>query len=266
MELVYCKISSADFGIEEFIITDEVTTDIDNFIYYDRDLPKSVIEAILNKNVTFSCNNYEYTIVESELYNKSFFINKSETEVITEKDIIRKVNVYKVKCHCLKCENKYGYNSIEYKMAVFMTALRKKVKIELSFCKHCGEYYIDSKSLEEYEKEYGILLCMRVFSKEFDDLYKNNLFYGAPSVLTLYGYNARITGPESTERQHIIRYLIENGIAEKHEIKEILSNLIEGREHRFPDAAVKWREDLIFTNNLDVGQKRIEGVFEFICK
>ena len=108
------------------------------------------MEAINNKKDTFNCNKYSYKILESKIYMHPISDKDDEPLIISEENVIRKVHVYKVKCHCLTCENKYGYNSIANRLATFITASNKIVEVELSFCKHCGEYYINSKSLEEY--------------------------------------------------------------------------------------------------------------------
>ena len=80
--------------------------------------------------------------------------------------------------------------------------------------------------LRNTEKECGVFLCLRMYSEEFGDKYQDYEINGAPSVLTIYGYSARKDGPDLLQRRQIIEYLIENEIAQKYELKEILSNLI----------------------------------------
>lgn len=262
MKIAKIQIQSSEFGIEEFQIDSEKNSEINMIVHMRLPLASSAIEAIKAKKSEFECNGYRYQIIEYTIYDHKFFGSKKRKVVDLFKD--QKpctIYIYKTKCHCISCERKYGFNSIENRTAVISTLSGSLVTVDVQFCKHCGSYYIDAESLEMYENKFGPLRFKREFVNEIDSSIGNrHIEYSFDSVLTEYGYNARQDGPSSAERRAILSEIIGNGIASKYEIKEHLSSLIHFRKNRYPDAAMKWQEDLEYVNGYDFErQLRVKG-------
>ena len=69
--------------------------------------------------------------------------------------------------------------------------------------------------------------------------WKNGAFYGRPySMLKMYGYSVGKNGLDQRSRQHIISFLIDNGIMLKHEIISLLQGNIRLREDSYTDYSI----------------------------
>ncbi len=197
------------------------------------------------------------TPVDERVSTEPLPFEKSEKENISEKGVI--VQVYPQKCHCSKCEKKYGQNTMSNKTAVVNTLDGQTVDINVMFCKGCGQYFISAVILKMYQKRYGGLLVeLTPYEKNLSNQYS---IYGfnPDTVLSRCGYSVAKGIPRS-HRQAVLTYVLESGKALKYEIIEIISGFLKFRENRenFADACERWREDIRFVSEYQMNsQKKI---------
>lgn len=82
------------------------------------------------------------------------------------------------------------------------------------------------------------------------------------SIITLYGYTAKKDVLTKDERQKILTFILEQKIATKAKILEILSHSIRfnGKKSGNEMAVSKWRADMDFVNNYKIdSQRKVNG-------
>lgn len=117
----------------------------------------------------------------------------------------------------------------------------------------------DEESLKIFEKKYGTLLFERIFETHNSDDVEWGYEYTNDTILSRYGYTAKENALTKKERQFILSYIIENKIADKSELKSILSTFIKLRGDRCYKAEPIWREDLKFLNEYNSNNNRFIG-------
>ena len=181
----------------------------------------------------------------------------SEKENISKEGVV--VQVYPQKCHCSKCEKKYGQNTMTCKTAVVKTLDGQTIDINIMFCKGCGQYFISSTILKLYQKRYGGLLVELVPYQKITPSQYSIYGFNPDTVLSRCGYSVA-KGIPRLYRQSVLTYILESGKAKKYEIIEIISNFIKFRENRdsLEDACERWREDMRFVSEYKIEtQKKV---------
>lgn len=168
--------------------------------------------------------------------------------------------IYSAKCTCQKCYNKFHQDTIKNRKAMVLTCSGKTVTINTQFCIACGQFFMNIESLRGYEKVYGKLDV----SLEFDDDIlddKDEVDFADDSILSRHGYSVR-AGIPRTERQRVLSYILNDGIATKHEIIKLLTQFIKINRHRFPDACRRWEEDILFVNQYRIDEQDNGGLLQ----
>ena len=168
------------------------------------------------------------------------------------------IQVYASRCHCQKCRNKYDTDTMVNRTAIVETIKGSNVKINVMYCRGCGQYFVSLAVLEQYKNLYGGLLMECRTSSDIDPD-KLNWFHFAPdTVLSRCGYTVK-SGVDVQYRHTILAYILDSGKAQKYDIIEKINGFIRIRENqpRYSDACQRWREDIQFVSNYRINQQRM---------
>ena len=205
-------------------------------------------------------------------------------EVLCPKDghiLFRADTFYKSQLHkqvlcCQKCHTIYPYEKIKYvdftegkhilyvcqkhtvgtknnHKTVSVTGFLgvrggNKIQINVSYCYNCKRFFIYYEAYEEYRRKHGRDIMGDIVFLN-DSLNAAESFGRPESVLREYGYtvnvNSRLT---SSDRQRILKWIIDNKILPKTDVIGYLSIFIErGKNiHSWHDAVLKWQSDLAY--------------------
>ena len=222
-----------------------------------------IMKAIAKGRDEFTCNDVSYIILTASVNSKFNEYNPYYRRKVDFTDITnpQKIYIYKRNAHCEKCRRKGLDSNIEYVSAAVASLLNVNEIhiIEVQYCKRCKTYFIDEESLKVFEKKHGTLLFERIFGiHDFEDT-EWGYEYARDTVLSRYGYTAQENALTKKERQRVLTYIIENGKAEKAELKSILSTFINMRGNRCYKAEPIWQEDLKFLNEYNSNNNRLIG-------
>lgn len=248
------------------IVTEQKEEDFDKNpirVHMSKPIADCIMRAIANDQHTFVYKDISYTILTASLnsdfndYNPYYRRKVDFTNIKNP----QKIYIYKRNSHCEKCKRKGLDSNIECVSAAVSSILNicETHIIEVQYCKRCKTYFVDEESLKVFEKKYGTLLFERVFETHNSDDMEWGYEYANDTVLSRYGYTAKENALTKKERQYILSYIIENKIADKAELKSILSTFIKLRGDRCYKAEPIWREDLKFLNEYNCNNNRFIG-------
>lgn len=169
----------------------------------------------------------------------------------------RKVLVFARKCTCATCRETFKQDTIVARTATVFTASGIPVKINVQFCMGCGQYFLSLRSFYAYKKMYGPLDFQFILDEVSPEVLDWDKF-AADSVLSQNGYSVK-AGVSAAQRQRVLAYLLDNHIAEKHEIIALLSQFIQLQKNRLPEACERWKEDLAFVNQYKIDEQEKAG-------
>ena len=233
-------------------------------LHYTTPIADYIMNAAANGNKTFICVSKEYELLEYTPSPIEYRYNKYRIEKVMYYKHEKKnpVIIMRNNCHCKACRNKYGFDSVKDLIIKVETVNKRIVEILVQHCKRCGKYFIDEESLKLYEKKYGVLFIEREWDDtQFDN---KNQIYNDDSILSRYGYSAGENAPNDETRQSIMLRLINENICQKHEIMELLSRFITHRGERCYNAVNIWKRDLLFLNQYDWNNKRVESGYYLV--
>ena len=122
----------------------------------------------------------------------------------------------------------------------------QKVSVNLFHCLDCDCYFINKEALDLHNKNriYPVFRY-RSYGRYDDDFEKRDF-----SPLFLYGYNVKQGALRESQRQALLKNIIENGLMSKMEIISFLQYLINynGLSERNMIAAGKWHDDIRFVS------------------
>lgn len=171
----------------------------------------------------------------------------------------RKVLVFAKKCMCASCRKKFNQNTIVDRTVAVFSSNGTPVKINVQFCMGCGQYFLALRSFYAYRKMYGSLNFQFVLDEDVTPEMLDWDKFAADSVLSRNGYSVK-AGVSILQRQKALSYILDNHIAEKHEIITLLNQFIQLQKNRLPEACERWREDLLFVNQYRVDEQKWAGV------
>lgn len=163
----------------------------------------------------------------------------------------KKILIYSNKCHCSKCANLLGHDTIINCNAMVSTKRGSNVKVTVQYCTGCGNYFINYETFEMYNRMYHGLLFECSFDNEVAR--KDNPFGFAPdSLLSRCGYSVKTTESQA-DRQAVLRYILDSKKATKWEITEMITGFIRVRQNmpNMQRAITRWREDIAYVANYD---------------
>lgn len=223
--------------------------------------------CILDKSVRGIINNAEIQVastafindtsgnVKIDTLNKRVSENKNveiEVNSPTEERVpLVKLNIYK-NCFCIK-----NHIIENCRAEVVSISDGQKFIMNVQYCKTCGKYMIDERSFKNYISK-GMIPALKIVDNRPVEMTVSGIAFKENSVLSLYGYNVQEGKLKDNERRKILVFILENGIADKSEIKQLLNQFIEinGKQSRNKSAAIKWNEDLMFVNDYKINSQR----------
>lgn len=264
---------SEDFGRETIAICSTAAeeqnwasenTDSFSRVYYERPIAKAIMKAstLGSLPISFECNGVCYTLLKYTYRSEDErFYNKNRKNYVARKTIIRKytdIYVYSEQCRCPRCFSTMGFSEIENVCAMIQLRddPRKRIKVDMQHCKGCSSWFIDTQSLIQYERKYGLLMIDKhhITGNEiwFED--RNAYTYKPDTVLSRNGYSTKLY---NVERRKILEHLLSTGISNKAEIKDILTRFIAQRGERYPNAKAIWESDLEFINAYEIDDQKV---------
>ena len=174
------------------------------------------------------------------------------------------IQVYASKCHCQKCRNRYNTDTMVNRTAVVETIRGGTVKINVMYCRGCGQYFVSLAVLEQYKNIYGGLLMECKTSSDIDADRLNWFHFAPDTILSRCGYTVK-SGVTEQYRQRVLAFILDSGKASKHEIIEKINSFIKIRESqpRFYDACQRWQEDIQFVSNYRLNQQKFVSGLKF---
>lgn len=166
--------------------------------------------------------------------------------------------IYANKCHCNECEKRYRTNTICERAAYVETAKGDKVKVSVQFCMGCGKFFMNLKSYYGYTKKYGPLKFH--YTLDSGITLNKDIWNGfqEDSILSQNGYSVR-QGVSKSQRQAVLANILDNHLAPKYVVVELLSQFIRIQHNRLPEACQRWQEDLAFVNDYQIDSRKIVG-------
>lgn len=196
--------------------------------------------------------------------------------ILFRADTFYKSQLYKQVLCCQKCHTIYPYEKVKYvdftegkhilyvckkhtvgtknnHKTVSVTGflgLRggNKIQINVSYCYQCKRYFILYEGYEVYRIEHGRDIMGDIVFLE-DSLNAPESFGRPESILREYGYTVNVNSRlNSSDRQRILRWIIDNNILPKTDVIGYLSIFID-RGKNIPswhDAVLKWQSDLAY--------------------
>lgn len=229
-------------------------------IFKERPIALVIIEAIIKGEKDFNCNGVDYTlekVIKNEPFDKMIEMqqqsNPSRRLVdFTKEKGIQRIKIYKSKYKCLRCLRYGSEMNIESVTAKIYTISGGIAYLDMAYCKNCKQYFTDQSTIGFCENKNGPLAVEKCEDFDRDIIYKKD------SVLSRYGYKADGSMSDN-ERRICIAFIIENGLAKKHEIINHLLYLIDDRGFRCLNARERWESDLAFVHNYDKMRQKYVG-------
>ena len=173
--------------------------------------------------------------------------------------------IYKVPPMC----EKNGHDVIQV-TATMIGFDDREIRMNVSYCKHCGRFFMSYTTYELYRNRYGVILGnLQLESNSDTKSDRGDMVLADASPLKLCGYSVNQTdGYTTIQRQYIISSIISRGIMSKSEVIRYLEYFINinGRRIGNEIALSKWKADLEFTLQFDASKqeivriKRVTGV------
>lgn len=158
------------------------------------------------------------------------------------------------------CANKgHWLENIEAIFSVMTPKGIMKVAGTAMYCAVCDEYYISEYEYERIRR-YGTLCHKVITDVKYVSMKGNYKNWAEQSLLSSYGYSANEKDDLSdSERQGIIKFVIENDIMSAPRVLSFLEWLLRKRGSSCINASEKWRRDIQFVKGY-LGESRRVGV------
>jgi hypothetical protein len=186
----------------------------------------------------------------------------SEKEIPNLSSESKVVSVYARKCHCKRCRDKYGVETIRNRTAVISTVAGDVVEVNVMFCAGCGRYFMNYTSFQMYRRTHGGLLLEYRFTGELAENNSAEYNFAPDSILSRCGYTVQ-HGVSEAYRRAVLRYILDSGKATKREIIELITGFIDLREYNpmYDGACARWRSDIFYVNQYRIQeQKKVYGL------
>ena len=164
--------------------------------------------------------------------------------------------IYKVPPMC----EKNGHDVIQV-TATMIGFNEREIKMNVSYCKQCGRFFMSYTTYELYRNRYGVILGnLQLESNSDGKADRGDMVLAEASPLKLCGYSVNQTdGYTTLQRQYIISSIISRGIMTKGEVIRYLEYFINinGRRSGNELALSKWKSDLEFTLQFDASNQDV---------
>jgi len=168
-------------------------------------------------------------------------VNLSEKRVYVE--------LHAQKCHCEQCNEKYGLNTMKDTTAIFNLASGDTVSLTVEFCQGCGKYFLNHEVYLQYCKDHPDLMINISYCTKMGDLIHSE-FYDDDTILSRCGYTVK-QGTSREYRHRILRFIIDEGLARKYEVIELISSFIyrHATNPKYKNACRCWEEDIMYVSD-----------------
>lgn len=184
---------------------------------------------------------------------------KEKINLSTEIPADCSIYLFSQKCHCSKCIDLYGNNTMINCTATVQTIRGGIVPVSVMFCTGCGTFFMNYDTYSAYSRKYGGLKFQCHVDKGGLQL-KSDLGFAKDSFLSRAGYSVNANMPRP-RRQGILANLMDDGKATKWEITEKISEFIRlGKKNpNMQDAIKRWEEDIAFVADYDADRQTKVG-------
>ena len=226
----YCK------TCDMFIITQEM---------YDSKFPSTKPDCDLYVN-------YKKSMM-GNILEDSIIKDKNNTNNVEKADFLIRTNII----HCIN--NRHTVEDLTAEIDVIMSngeIINKKVPAY--YCKDCNLYFIYNKDYERIRKS-GVPLCSIYEYTKYIKGIDNDINFNQESLLHSFGYNVGTTEDLSDiQRRRILKFIIENGIMDKHKIIWFIDHLIDMRRAitNQRNAIKRWQSDSDYLKNNDINSTK----------
>ena len=181
-------------------------------------------------------------------------------EIVEEEPIVWSdddtLYIYKVPPMC----EKNGHDVVQV-TATMLGFNDREIKMNVSYCKQCGRFFMSYTTYELYRNRYGVILGnLQLESNAEPKADRGEMVLAEASPLKLCGYSVNQTdGYTTLQRQYIISSIISRGIMTKGEVIRYLEYFINinGRRSGNELALSKWKSDLEFTLQFDASNQEV---------
>lgn len=198
-------------------------------------------EIINLSDFTYYIKNKDYARNPFDLYQSELIINKIQLISSINNHILNNHPINNVICKIPYLEKNGLFNTVE---------------LVLHYCEKCDVYFDLLESflvqLEKLNVD-PVDLLIPIINEHNKNIFNENLFNHKESILKHFGYNVGSNENLSKkQRHHILDNLILNHIVSELEIKNLLTLFIryQGKRKGMENATRKWKEDLIYINNM----------------
>ncbi len=229
----------------------------DNIYWQDRSISRAVFRAI-STGKPWVCYNSEECQVMT--YSQTNLLSvmlgaKSDSNNISSANIW----IYKAKSPCPS-----HIDQVEA-VTAYVTSVQDNMRhpINVSYCRKCKKYFINTTSFNIYSKKYGMPLIK--LSTPGEGSFGDYASWREESVLHFLGYNVNSQDNLSeAERQRILTQSMEAGYISKPKIISFLETMIklnEGQDRK-ANAVFKWKKDLKYVLDYKIDkQRKVYGMF-----
>ena len=126
-----------------------------------------------------------------------------------------------------------------------------QILLPAHYCPTCNRYFIGSKTLNEYEKQFGKFLIIKRLYQNSSSGFDSFSNFNAESLLHQYGYTVKADVLSDVERQKLLVSLMEKKQLTYHEICRTIEQnikLFQGSP-KYTHAVSKWMQDLKFVGD-----------------
>ena len=191
--------------------------------------------------------------------NKKQAPNYNYEQVNTEKEVIQEESAdFLVRVSSIKCRtNGHKIKNVKATVNVSINGVITEKSISGYYCENCKKYYILESDYQKLRSK-GIILCKIVEQKLINRQSSYGYLLNSESILHSYGYNVNAQeNLSSSERRTILKFILNNHILSKSDIKSHLDYLIKRSNNntKLQDAIYKWQSDRLFIDDYNVSSE-----------
>jgi hypothetical protein len=188
-------------------------------------------------------------------------------EIVEEEPIVWSdddtLYIYKVQPMC----EKNGHDVVQV-TATMLGFNDREIKMNVSYCKQCGRFFMSYTTYELYRNRYSVILGkLQLESNAEHKADHGDMLLAEASPLKLCGYSVNQTdGYTALQRRYIISSIISRGIMTKGEVIRYLEYFINinGKRSGNGLALSKWKADLEFTLQFDGSKQEVVRIRKII--